>query len=191
LFIWFRERGQIAQLSNLNSPSLQTNLVYSITGGQDQDIFLGTNDGFYIIREEQVQSRYLKKDGLSAFGILSLYNADGKVWLGTEGGGVSILDQASGKFDYLTMTEEIAGNSVIDIQESESIEGSVLVTSRQGIVRINADKTVTPLAGTNSFYANQYTTAPLSLDEKGFAIGSDLGSSSIPMEKLLLRVQSV
>lgn len=59
--------------------------------GSDGSIYAGTRDGLAVLREDRVVAAYTTKNGLSNPQVLCLLEADGIIYIGTDGGGINFL----------------------------------------------------------------------------------------------------
>ncbi|SFB79577.1 Two component regulator propeller [Parapedobacter composti] len=84
-----------------------SNTVHTATcmvATDDGDIWMGTDNGLFRYRIATRETRfYGLKDGLSSVNIATLYH-DGarELWVGTDGGGITIIDTPTDKCTYLT-----------------------------------------------------------------------------------------
>ncbi len=89
---------------------LEDTAVYSISGGNDGSLWLGTHSGLVALSGGRFV-RYTMKDGLGDDYIKAVQvNSSGDVWAGTNGGGVSHL--VNGHIDTYTIRDGLPSNSV-------------------------------------------------------------------------------
>lgn len=60
---------------------------------------------------------------------------DGRIWAGTQGGGVNILNPESGEVEYITTNEGLPGNNVFGILSDE--QGNLWLSTNKGICAIS------------------------------------------------------
>lgn len=90
--------------------------------GNGQDLWVGTNNGLYhydlsVRRFDKIYSE--DSNGLSFNRVKGMRTmADGQLWIGTDGGGINILNTTTGKISYLTGgngQHSLSSNSVFSI----------------------------------------------------------------------------
>lgn len=106
------------QLENLSADGLAQDIIYSITGGNKNDVWIGRQrGGLTNIQSNGTARTYTQKDGLAQNSVYSVYQSrDGTVWAGTLSGGVSRFKD--GKFTNYTTANGLASNTVTAIVES-------------------------------------------------------------------------
>ncbi|HRH46641.1 MAG TPA: two-component regulator propeller domain-containing protein, partial [Pyrinomonadaceae bacterium] len=106
------------QIENLSADGLAEDIIYSITGGNKNDVWIGRQrGGLTNIQANGTAKTYTQKDGLAQNSIYSVYQSrDGTVWAGTLSGGVSRFKD--GKFTNYTTANGLASNTVMAIVES-------------------------------------------------------------------------
>lgn len=107
-----------------NPFSISSDAVYRIFPDRSKNIWLATFNGqlskynayrsaFHLFQSQTRQTR----EGLNHKSILSLLeDKKGKLWIGTDGGGVNIFDRKTGKFSYLTQSSQpygLTANAII------------------------------------------------------------------------------
>lgn len=60
---------------------------------------------------------------------------DGSIWIGTQGGGINILDPETGHIEYITTEEGLPGNNVFGILSDE--QGNLWLSTNKGICSIS------------------------------------------------------
>jgi DNA-binding response OmpR family regulator/ligand-binding sensor domain-containing protein/two-component sensor histidine kinase len=118
------------------------NLVLSITVIDENRIAAATVDGFYIVNknkhsiERYASSQEQIHNNISAYIIPMLFNADGTVWLGTEGGGLNLYDVKTRKIlrSYKS-SDGLPSNDIYSIQSDS--KGRLWVSTGNGVAIIN------------------------------------------------------
>lgn len=107
--IYRRKNNKIESL-NFNNKRLIKSVVYSIKATKKGEIWAGTSDGLFFIKNNQVK-RYGFKDGLLSKKIRALeITSEGKLWIGTEDKGLMTYKQ--GKFRTITTSSGLKNNHV-------------------------------------------------------------------------------
>ena len=100
---------------------------------EGNNIWIGTGDGLVKFNGNRFQN-FTTDDGLVNGYITVIKKApDGKLWFGTEGGGISIYDGTS--FKDLTEADGLPDNRIRDIYFDET--GDVMISTQNGVVRYN------------------------------------------------------
>jgi len=118
------------------------NLVLSITVIDDYRVAAATVDGFYIIdKNKHTVKRYASSQeqihhNVSAYIIPMLFNTDGTVWLGTEGGGLNLYDPKTRKIlrSYKS-SDGLPSNDIYSLQSDS--QGRLWVSTGNGVAVIN------------------------------------------------------
>lgn len=118
------------------------NLVLSVTVIDDYRIAAATVDGFYIIdKNKHTAERYASsqeqiRNNVSAYIIPMLFNANGTVWLGTEGGGLNLYNIKTRKIlrSYKT-SDGLPSNDIYSLQSDS--QGRLWVSTGNGVAVIN------------------------------------------------------
>lgn len=120
---------------------LYSKVVYE---DKQHNLWLGTNHGLYLFDRDKktfTRFRHSATDGnsISADFVLVLYeDKRGNLWVGTEGGGLNLLDRATGKFTPYTTKEGLADNVVGGITEDE--KGNLWLGTQKGISQFDIEK---------------------------------------------------
>lgn len=108
-----------------------------ISHGHDDDIWVGTENGLYVVNKVSAKYKKYSVDkrfadhSLSNEVIYSIYlNKDGKLWLGTKNG-LNILDPLSGKVEMITKEDGLASNTVYGILPGE--KGNFWISTINGL----------------------------------------------------------
>lgn len=114
-----------------NPFSISSDAVYRIFPDRSNNIWLATFNGqlcklnpyrtaFHLFKAQ----KGLSSEGLNHKSILSLLeNKNGKLWIGTDGGGINIYDRKTGKFSYITQNSKpygLTANAIIDMTEDSA-----------------------------------------------------------------------
>jgi ligand-binding sensor domain-containing protein/serine phosphatase RsbU (regulator of sigma subunit) len=120
-------------------------IVWATCADRLGNIWLGTNAGlvkmsFYTMPENGDQRftirTYTTADGLGADAVLSLHeDAAGRIWAGTNGGGVSFLELGSEQFETIKISDSLTSNMVYAISSDRS--GNIWIGTRNGASCIN------------------------------------------------------
>lgn len=95
------------------------------------------------LRFKQYVATTRKKDFLNANEINCIFeNKDGKLWLGTQGGGINIMDTDSETFSHLTAEDGLPGNDIQGILSDQS--GTKWISTYNGIVSIDLNNKTKP-----------------------------------------------
>ena len=138
-------------LKNINTENgLSFDKTRIVIEDSDKYIWSGTRSGLNMINPQtlEVEKIYTKKEGLSNDYILSLFeSSEGQIYIGTDGGGLNILDRKTGKIDIITSDSgKIAGNIIFRI--SDDADGNIWICSNKG---------VSLWSGNNIYHINEET----------------------------------
>jgi len=114
LYVWSKEKGEVTGLyqhDERDPRSISNNSILSVFNDKRGETWIGTRGGLNLLaKSKQVfhhfgalpgDNNYLNSSIIYAFWI----DNDGKIWIGTEDGGVNIFDPKTGKYEYLTAGE--------------------------------------------------------------------------------------
>jgi signal transduction histidine kinase/ligand-binding sensor domain-containing protein len=115
----------------------------SITEDRAGDLWVGTLNGLYRLNRDTGTATYYRattEPALSANTVTTIYELqDGRLLVGTEGGGVNVWDPANGQFDYYrrdpSNPDSLAHDSVYALYEDPN-EGVVWIGTWQGLDRV-------------------------------------------------------
>lgn len=117
-------------------------VAFSIAETPDNHIGVATANGFYIIDATTHGLKHYaasdKEDskGISCYITSLLFNPDGTVWCGTEGGGVFIYDVAKRKVNQVfSMQHGLPSNDIYSLQRDR--QGRMLVSTSNGLALYN------------------------------------------------------
>jgi diguanylate cyclase (GGDEF)-like protein len=90
--------------------SLASQIVWAITRGRDGSLWIGTAGGLSRVRGDVIETLGAA-EGLGNLFVRAVYeDRRGRVWIGTDGGGLAILE--NGRLTTLTMVEGLSSNFV-------------------------------------------------------------------------------
>jgi len=141
-----------------NPEGISDKTVLSMLIDSKNRFWVGTNNGLNLlktsytdldfsghtkpdVRFRQFIATKPDKDFLNANEINCIYeNADGKIWLATQGGGINYMNPDSVKFSHLTTENGLPGNDVLGILSDQS--GIKWISTNKGVVSFDpANKT--------------------------------------------------
>ncbi|UCE31494.1 MAG: regulator [Burkholderiales bacterium] len=101
------------------------------------EVWIGTSGGMvrYNTRTDAFRF-YDVRDGLLSNGIFHVGALQGRIVLGTYGGGMSLLDEASGEFETFNIPEGLGDAFVYDVLEASN--GDVWIATWSGVNRVRA-----------------------------------------------------
>jgi ligand-binding sensor domain-containing protein/signal transduction histidine kinase/DNA-binding response OmpR family regulator len=156
-------------------------------------IWVGSESGLYKYNITKNKMVNLNTAGfkLTNKNIMSLYlDKQGKLWIATDGGGVNIIDQASGKTDYMLPGEQkgsLSSGSVYDIYEDRDSR-KWIATLRGGLNIIDYKnhqfKSIAHDPQNKNSLVNNFTRAFCEDAEKNIWIGTSGGGLSFWNTKL-------
>ncbi len=154
--------------------------VLSVEILEGTEVAASTANGFYVIEKMTGEIRHYastheqQNQNLSTYIIPMLFNGDGTVWLGTEGGGLNLYDMGERKVRRAyRMSDGLPSNDIYGIQQDTL--GRLWISTGNGISVI-ADSTVSSInyiVGKGSEY-NKSASAVLSGGD--FVFGSTAGA---------------
>lgn len=124
---------------NLNyKKKYPVNVAFSITISPDGKVAAGTANGFYIIDPETDRVNHYASaeeqvhNNTCAYIISMLFNSNGTVWLGTEGGGINVYDPATRNIlQEFKIEQGLPSNEVYSIQRDN--DGRIVVGTGNGL----------------------------------------------------------
>jgi signal transduction histidine kinase/DNA-binding response OmpR family regulator len=163
-----------------NKESLTDRTILTMKIDSKQRFWIGTNDGLNLLktaydrldlsgktkpdlRFTQFVATKPDKNYLNANEINCIYeNTDGKIWIATQGGGISIVDPQTMAFSNMTIESGLPGNDIQGILSD--VSGVKWISSNKGIIAYdqnNAAKPFTYYKGTDglqgeTFKVNSY-----------------------------------
>jgi signal transduction histidine kinase/ligand-binding sensor domain-containing protein/DNA-binding response OmpR family regulator len=137
-----------------DSFSLTDNRVTAILHDKHDRLWIGTQNGGLCLLDEQYEELDLtgnQKPNLKFIRFFAEYgsdyslnnneinvlyeHSDGTIWIGTQGGGINILDAVKNEFRYLTVKDGLAGNDVFSLLPDGS--GNLWISTNKGLSRFN------------------------------------------------------
>ena len=101
----------------------------------EREVWIGSSAG--VLRYDTQRGSYLTYDnrsGLLSNGVFHLSKVDGEIWVGTYGGGLSVLDPASGEWRNYNIPNGMGDAFVYDALETS--EGDIWIATWSGANRI-------------------------------------------------------
>jgi signal transduction histidine kinase/ligand-binding sensor domain-containing protein/CheY-like chemotaxis protein/AraC-like DNA-binding protein len=154
-------------------------LIHSIEFLDDRRVTVATVNGFSIVDEQNgtienyaTYDEFLDENA-SAFIVSMLFNDDGTVWLGTEGGGLELYDMDARKIRVFTTREGLPSNDVYSIERDA--RGRLWISTGNGLAFIEnlAVSNLNYIGGIDKAY-NKSAFAHLA--DGRFAYGSTTGA---------------
>ena len=121
-----------------NPGSLSNNSVRSLVCDAQGNLWIGTMNGLNFKKpgEDHFKRFMVDPEGVTnsinnneIFALLE--DKSGNIWIGTGGGGLNMYNPASGVFEYITVSEGLAGREVYGILEDSS--GNIWISTESGI----------------------------------------------------------
>lgn len=122
--------------------SFDVNWVQSIEPLDGNRIAVATVNGFFLVNKHTgniqpyATSQEFHTQNVSAYIISMLFNDDGTVWLGTEGGGLNLYDMKSRTVKTFTVQEGLPSNDIYSVQRDE--KKRLWVSTGKGIALIDS-----------------------------------------------------
>lgn len=153
--------------------------VQSIEPLDRERIAIATVNGFCIVNKRTADLQYyatareFQDRNVSAYIISMLFNDNGTVWLGTEGGGLNLYDMQSGEVKTITMQQGLPSNDIYSLQQDD--KKRLWVSTGKGIALIDSGRVsnLSYMGDIDKEY-NKSSFARLKNDE--FAYGSTNGA---------------
>ncbi|WP_408636512.1 response regulator [Phocaeicola paurosaccharolyticus] len=120
------------------------NWVQSIEIVSKDKIAVATVNGFFIIDKvtgkikQYSTSQEYNRLNASAYIVSMLFNSDGTVWLGTEGGGINLYDMKKGNVKVITTKEGLPSNDIYSLQRD--YKGRLWASTGKGLALIENNK---------------------------------------------------
>ena len=105
--------------------SFDVNWVQSIEPIDRNRVAVATVNGFFLVDkhtgniQHYANSQEFHNQNVSAYIISMLFNDDGTVWLGTEGGGLNLYDMKSRTVKTFTVQEGLPSNDIYSLQRDD------------------------------------------------------------------------
>ncbi len=105
-----------------NTGKITDKSIYSIYPGRDNSVWIGTYFGGVIYKgiSSPGFKIFTPREGynsISGKAISEIIKADGKLWIATEDGGISIYDQNKSRFSYINTNNGLTSNNVHALQQ--------------------------------------------------------------------------
>lgn len=104
-------------------------------------VAVATADGFYLVdkRTEKMEhyatAQEFQQQNVSAYIIAMLFNDDGTVWLGTEGGGLGLYDMHTRSMRSISTEDGLPSNDIYSLQQDR--RGRLWVSTGKGLALID------------------------------------------------------
>jgi ligand-binding sensor domain-containing protein/signal transduction histidine kinase len=133
---WLRGEKQ----ESVTVAGLDRDIVYSIAGGEENELWLGRQRGgltrLRYIQGSLTAKKYTRADGLAQDSVYAVYRSrNGTIWAGTLSGGVSALH--NGQFTTYTTANGLASNTISSI--AEQADGTMWFGTPDGLSAISKD----------------------------------------------------
>lgn len=155
--------------------------VFSIAVIDDTHIAAATVNGFYIIDKKNCEAKQYAtsheqfQQNISTYIIPMLFNDDGTVWLGTEGGGLNLYDPRECKIVCSYKSDSgLPSNDIYSIQRDSL--GRIWVGTGNGIAVIQQDSVISSLNYLNGVEKEYNKSASVKLACGDFIFGSTSGA---------------
>jgi signal transduction histidine kinase/ligand-binding sensor domain-containing protein/DNA-binding response OmpR family regulator len=123
---------------------IEKSYITSIQSGSGSTLWIGTLSGLIFLKFDEkrsvVQSKSftINNSAISSNGINSIYiDRNENIWLGTNAGGVNILDPRNGTFKVIGKKNGLCSNSISGI--SEDNDGNFWITTNAGISKVDKE----------------------------------------------------
>ncbi len=151
--------------------------------GSGDDIWMGTTNGLYQIRDGKIR-HYGGKDGIDEINITTLYlDSSGALWIGSKQG--AVIRYLSGKFEKFKELNALEGTPINAFHESQ--DGFLWILTREsGIVVFNPGRTsMTPVD--NDLGQSGYSATSIITSQEGDIIIGTQGNSILRLRNNLLK----
>lgn len=169
----------IADKQGKRKNEFDINWVHSIEEVDSLRMAVATVNGFCIVEKYTSQFRRyattseFNDKNVSAYIISMLFNGDGTVWLGTEGGGLNLYDMNSGDVKIITTKEGLLSDDIYSLQRDN--KGRIWASTGKGLAVVNGLK----VSNLNYIHDTDKTynkSACIKLSDGRFAYGSTYGA---------------
>ncbi|WP_394750677.1 hybrid sensor histidine kinase/response regulator transcription factor [Spongiimicrobium salis] len=160
--------------------------IRTVLADRNDNIWLGTTSGLFKVRRESsgaftvvsLKNRMSEKlkEHPSTHLIQSVYEAkDGKIWVGTDGGGLVIYDSEEDNFKALNNVPGLSLKSISAIVEDKN--GTFWISGKSGIAKLEADfSKATIFTVDDGLLVNDFNDNAIYVDDNGVLyFGSYLG----------------
>lgn len=168
------ENGQLMQ-------SYDIHWVHSIQTVDSLHMAVATVNGFYLLDKRGGEPEHYAawqdyRDNLnsSAYIVSMLFNGDGTVWLGTEGGGMNLYDMRSRKQQIFTTREGLPSNDIYSLQRDS--RGRLWVSTGKGLALMDDSLRIASLNYLGEIDKEYNKSSMACLSDGRFAYGSTRGA---------------
>ena len=109
--------------------------AFAVSNG-DQNLTVGTKDGYWKINAQTGQANGPKQQALPVTQITAVSEIEGQLWFGSPKGAFTLLE--NGKFSYYHGERWLPGNVVTDVAEGPN--GSVLILTNRGLAQLHFER---------------------------------------------------
>jgi ligand-binding sensor domain-containing protein/signal transduction histidine kinase/DNA-binding response OmpR family regulator len=163
--------GRMKRFTSSNS-KLSSNTVKVLCNNRQGNVWLGTNRGLNLFNPETGEFKvYLHSNSDTATlinnRILSLLeDSDGKLWVGTEGGGISIFNPAQENFTSITTSDGLPDNVINGIVQDD--QGLFWFSTNKGLVQYDAlHKKVKIFTAADGLQGNEFNQKAAFMSREG------------------------
>lgn len=141
--------GSIKTFTRKNGlPHERTRVVMESSDGS---IYVGTRDGLAIIRNDKVVQKYTGRDGLANPQVLCLLEANGYIYVGTDGGGINMLRDDEIRYT-IDENDGLRAGVILRMAQDPNTEGIWISTGNSiAHYKDNQVQTITNFPSTNNF----------------------------------------
>ncbi len=137
------ERGgtEFKTFTSLGNEPVPGESIVSIAEDNAQNIWIGTPNGLFVMEpDEQIFEEYNRTlSGSRKLNDRSIWSthqsADGNIWVGTETGGINLIDRQKGHIRYIDSNQGLGNNWIYGIEEDA--QGNIWVSTNHGLCRYN------------------------------------------------------
>lgn len=130
-------------LLDMNYPQISNRIIRQISIVNDREIWVATQQGLFIINEDQQSVDHIKEDVLNKYTLSDNFieciyqDREGGVWLGTNFGGVNYLRNHNDKFEkYFPVSEPYSINSYRIREMAEDKNGHIWIGTEDAGVSV-------------------------------------------------------
>ena len=151
--------------------SLPNNSIWIINEDRQQNVWIGTYSGaisYVNIDEKNAFETYSPQNSLLSHNLVSAFAEDeNKIWIGTEGGGINVLDKKTGEFDNKPHKDKLNSNNIKSLAVNTD-KNIWIATYMGGLYKFNNQKLANHLINepdnTNSLIVNSIKKIILECD---------------------------
>lgn len=130
-------------LTDMNFPQVNNKIIRQIAMLNDREIWVATQQGLFVINEEQQSINHIKEDILNRHALSDNYieciyqDREGGVWVGTNFGGVNYLRNQNDRFEkYFPISEPYSINSHRVREMAEDKNGNIWIGTEDAGVSV-------------------------------------------------------